>query len=103
MNANDVLETRLRLEAQAAGARRIDPPRPPADDAGDGLIFFSSDPLDNFIAGDFAQGFDLLGDRDGDARHAEASPGPELVSVQRRGMQQKADRGSWRCVRVTHV
>src|SRR5579883_2711796 len=103
MNANDLLEIRFGLEAELAGALGLDPARPAGDDAGDRLVRLAANAACRLFAGDFAQGFDLLAHRHRYSRHAQIAPRAERTCVQRRGVQQKADRRPGRRVRVAHL
>src|SRR5439155_22294981 len=94
VDADDLVEARLRLEAQLPGTLRLEVPGPAADDAEQRLVGLSSDERDRLLAGDPAQCRDLLGDRDGDAGHRQTAAVTERGSVERRSMEQEADRSA---------
>src|SRR5262245_15112203 len=69
MDAHDLVERVLGLEAKLARAPRLDALRPALDDARDKRVLDAADARGNALAGDAAQRRDLLGHGAGYARH----------------------------------
>src|SRR5262245_17701178 len=71
MDAHDLVERVLGLEAELARAARLDALRPALDDARHQRVLGAADTRGDAVAGDAAQRRDLLGHGAGYARHRE--------------------------------
>src|SRR5436190_8654042 len=71
MDAHDLVERALGLEAELARTARLDALRPALDDARDQRVLGAANARGNAVAGDAAQRRDLLGHGAAHARHRE--------------------------------
>src|SRR5208282_5148434 len=94
MDANDFVERRLRAEAERARAARIEPARPAGDDARDQRVGFAANARGHLVAGNPAQGGDLLGDGAAHAGHGEVDARPERIAFKPGGVDEKAGGGA---------
>src|SRR5580704_3970379 len=81
MDADDLVERRLRLKAERQRAAGIEPARPAGDDPRHQRVRLAADAGGDFVSGDTAQRGDLLGNRAAHAGHGEIDAGPELFAV----------------------
>src|SRR5690349_2353674 len=86
MDADDLLEIRLGLEAERRRALGVEVPRPAGDDLVDHRVDLAADALDDVVAGDLAQRLDLLGDGAGITRHGQSTARADRGGVHGRGM-----------------
>src|ERR1700722_9518652 len=96
-------KTGVRLKSKAFCPRRIEIARPSRDDPDDRLIGLAADEGDGLVAGDGAQGLDLLPDGDAHARQIERAASAQEREIELRRPQQELDRGSRRGVPMTDV
>src|SRR5208282_4663207 len=94
MDANDLVERRLRLEAESARAARIEPARPARDDARDQRVGFAANARGHLVTGNPAQGGDLFGDGAADTGHGEVDARSERVAFELGGVDKKAYGGT---------
>src|SRR5581483_4895653 len=87
VDTDDLLEARFSLEAQRERAPGVEIARPAGNDLLDEGIRLAPDALDHLLAGDLAQGLDLLPHGHGQTRHGEVAPRTDLLAVDRRRMQ----------------
>src|SRR5262249_57200086 len=83
VGADDLIEARLRPEAERPRALRLEPLRPAADDPGDRRIVLAANAGRHLVSGDSPQRLDLLADRAGYPRHREIDPLAERLARQR--------------------
>ncbi len=98
MDANDLVERALGVEAQLARPARLDALRPAFDDARDQGIMVAADARRRPVAGNAPQRRDLLGDRAADAGHREIDTRSESVAGETRRVDEEADRGARACM-----
>src|SRR5579871_791010 len=91
VNANDLVEGRLRLEAERERALRIEAAGPAGDHARNQRIRLAADARGDALAGDPAQRGQLFGDGAAHTGHVEVHARPEFAAVESRGVQEKAD------------
>src|SRR5829696_9758012 len=94
MGADDLVEARLGGEAELLRALGVEIPRPALDDLDHEGVGLAPDARRDLLAGDPAQGLDLLADRDRDARHRDVAARSDALAVDRRGVDQEADGGA---------
>ena len=103
MNADDLVERALGLEAERQRARRRSGAASRRRCARSARRL-AADARRDLVAGDPAQRLDLLADRAADARHGQVDARPELVARQarRHGRGSRSRRAGWRgCARTS--
>src|SRR6185437_7880480 len=103
MDADDLVEAVLDLEAERHGPPGVETARPAGDDALDQRIGLAADARGDLVAGDALQGRDLLADRDRDARHGQVDAVAELLPRQPYGVEEEPDRRTRAGVPVHHT
>src|SRR5688500_1388204 len=90
-------------QGERDGAVGVKIPRPAADDAGDRAVRLAPDSRGDGGACDRCQRADLLPDRCRQSGHVEIAPRPDQLVVERRRMDEKANRRARRGVPVAHA
>src|SRR5580704_17253867 len=103
IDADDLVETRFRHEAERRGAVGFESGRPAGDDSCDRLVGLAADETDRAFASRAAKRLNLLADRRRNARQRQVSSGAEPREVERGGMQEEADRRARRGVPMSHA
>src|SRR6516165_8576305 len=103
MDADDLLEAGVGLEAELERPRGLKLARPAGDDALHERIGHAADARHHLVASHFPECRDLLADRDGEPGHGERAAPAEAGKIQQRGMQHKAHRLTRRSVPMHHA